>query len=119
MLDIQLGSNGDLAVSEAGDIFMTQSVKQAVLIRRRWIFGEWRLGPEFGFRWFEDVLVKNPDTFKIKQLIREEILKVDEVVSAKVKTVNYDPAKRTFYCSYTFSTNEETYRDEVTLYGRF
>lgn len=119
MLDIQLDKSGDLAVSQAGDIFMTQSVKQAVLIRLRWIFNEWRLGPEFGFRWFEDVLVKNPDTLKIKQLIREEILKVDEVVSVTVKTVNYDAAKRTFSCAYTFSTDEETYRDEVTLYGRF
>ena len=46
MLDIQLDKNGDLAVSETGDIFMTQSVKQAVLIRLRWIYNEWRLGPE-------------------------------------------------------------------------
>lgn len=117
MLDIQLDKNGDLAVSETGDIFMTQSVKQAVLIRLRWIYNEWRLGPELGFPWFEEVFVKNPNTFKIRQLIREEILKVNEVVSATVTSVKYDPAKRACTFAYQFSTDEDTYREEVTLYG--
>lgn len=116
MLDIQLGREGDLAVSKTGDIFMTQSVRQAVLIRLRWIYSEWRLGPELGFPWFEEVFVKNPNTLKIKQLIRDEILKVNEVVSATVTSVKYDPAKRTCTFAYHFSTDEETYREEVTLY---
>lgn len=117
MLDIQLDKNGDLAVSETGDIFMTQSVKQAVLIRLRWIYNEWRLGPELGFPWFEEVFVKNPNTLKIRQLIREEILKVDEVVSATVASVQYDKAKRACTFVYQFSTDEDTYREEATLYG--
>lgn len=116
MLDIQLDKTGDLAVSETGDIFMTQSVEQAVLIRLRWIYSEWRLGPELGFPWFEEVFVKNPNTLKIKQLIRDEILKVNEVTSATVTSVKYDPAKRAATFTYSFSTDEATYREEVTLH---
>ena len=83
MLDIKLNADGDLDVSAFGDISTTESVRQAVLIRLRWIYDEWRLGPEYGFPWFEEVFVKNPNTVKIKQLIREEILKVSEVRAAE------------------------------------
>lgn len=117
MLDIKLNAEGDLDVSTSGDISMTESVRQAVLIRLRWIYDEWRLGPEYGFPWFEEVFVKKPNTVKIKQLIREEILKVSEVRAADVTKVDYDPAKRTAKFYYTVKVGEETYREEVTLYG--
>lgn len=117
MLDIKLNADGDLDVSAFGDISTTESVRQAVLIRLRWIYDEWRLGPEYGFPWFEEVFVKNPNTIKIKQLIREEILKVSEVRAAEVTKIDYDPAKRTAKFYYTVKVGEETYREEVTLYG--
>lgn len=66
MVDIRLDKNGDIDVSAVGDIFITESVRQAVLIRLRWFFGEWRLGPEMGFKWFEEVFVKNPNLVKIR-----------------------------------------------------
>ena len=117
MLDIKLNADEDLDVSAFGDISTTESVRQAVLIHLRWIYDEWRLGPEYGFPWFEEVFVKNPNTVKIKQLIREEILKVSEVRAAEVTKVDYDPAKRTAKFYYTVKVGEETYREEVTLYG--
>ncbi len=117
MLDIMLGKDGDIAVSETGDISLTQSVKQAILIRLRWIFKEWRLGPELGFPWFEEVFVKNPNTGKIKQLVRDEILKVNEVKKATVTSVRYDPAKRAATFVYIATVGEETWKEEVTLYG--
>lgn len=117
VLDIRLNKDGDLDVTALGDIQTTESVKQAILVRLRWIFNEWRLGPEYGFPWFEEVFVKNPNTVKIKQLIREEILKVTEVTSAEVTKVEYDPSKRTATFWYTASVGEETYREEVKLYA--
>ena len=117
MLDIMLNKNGDLDVNALGDISMTDSVLQAVIVRLRWIYGEWRLGTEYGFPWFEEVFVKNPNTVKIKQLIREEIMKVSEVKSAEVTRIDYEPAKREARFYYTVQVGEETYREEVTLYG--
>lgn len=117
MLDIMLDKSGDIKVSALGDISLTESVRQAVLIRLRWIYNEWRLGPEFGFKWFEEVFVKNPNIPKIKQLIRDEIMKVDEVTEAQVNSVTYDPKKRAATFVYTCSVGEATFREEVTLYA--
>jgi hypothetical protein len=112
-----LDNSGDLMVSDTGDIALTQSVRQAVLVRLRWIYGEWRLGPEMGFPWFEEVFKKNPNTLKIRQLVREEILKVDGVTNAAVKTVEYDKERRTATFAYTVVVGQETYEEEVTLDG--
>lgn len=117
MLDIRLDKNGDIAISQSGDISMTESVRQAVMIRLRWIYEEWRLGPEYGFPWFEEVFVKNPNTVKIKTLVKEEIMKVEEVKAASVTSVDYDPAKRTATFRYTVTVGEDTFREEVMLYG--
>lgn len=112
-----LDSSGDISVSPVGDIALTDSIRQAVLIRLRWIYGEWRLGEEMGFPWFETVFVKNPNTPKIRQLIRNEIMQVDGVKDANVKSVKYDTAERKATIKFEFTTDEETYREEVTLDG--
>lgn len=117
MTDIRLDKNGDIDVSAVGDISLTESVKQAILIRLRWIYNEWRLGPEMGFPWFEEVFVKNPNTLKIQQLIRDEIMQIDNVKTATVDSVKYDRAKRAATFSYTCTVDEATFREEVTLYG--
>lgn len=117
MVDIMLGNTGDIVVSAVGDISLTHSIQQAVMIRLRWIFGEWRLGPDLGFPWFEEIFVKNPNIIKIKGLIREEIKKVDGVVDASVDDVVFDRSTRAATFRYTVKTEEETYREEVTLYG--
>lgn len=117
MLDIMLDADGDIKVSAIGDISTTESVRQAVKIRLRWIYNEWRLGPEFGFPWFEEVFVKEPNTVKIRQLIRDEIMKVDEVTAAEVTSVAYDRAKRSATFVYICSVGEAVFKEEVTLYG--
>lgn len=116
MTDIMLNTNGDIAISDTGDISLTESVRQAILVRLRWIYREWRLGPEYGFRWFEEVFVKNPNEVKIRHLIREEILSVDEVVSARVLSYTFDRKRRSATVVYEVSTSEETFREEVTLH---
>lgn len=116
-LDIMLNSDGDIDVTEDGDISTTESVRQAILVRLRWIYAEWRLGPSLGFPWFEQIFVKNPNITKIKTLVRNEILSVDEVTAAKVYSVTYDRAARTATFKYTATVDEETFDEEVTLYG--
>jgi len=117
MLDILLDRDGDIKVSALGDISTTQSVRQAVLIRLRWIFNEWRLGPEFGFPWFEEVFVKNPNTVKIRQLVRDEIMKVKEVTAANIDVLIYDPKQRCISIVYTCSVGEAVFKEEVKMYA--
>ena len=71
MKDILLTADGGLAIGETGDISITDSVRQAIRVRLRWFFQEWRLGPEIGIPYYEEILVKNPNNLRIKQSIRD------------------------------------------------
>lgn len=114
-MDLRLDGDGDLYISPGADVELTGSVRQAVLIRLRWILGEWRLGPGLGFPWFEEVFVKNPNLPRLKNLIRQTCLSVDGVTDAQVLSVRYSREKRT--CSFTFrvTTGKESYTEEVAL----
>ena len=116
MVDIKLNKSGDIDVSAVGDISLTTSIRQAVLIRLRWIYGEWKLRPDYGFHWFEEVFVKNPNLVKIRGLIRDEILQVEGVKAAEVTAVKYDKERREASIAYTLTVDEGTFREEVTLY---
>ena len=115
--DSRLLLGGGIAIYYNRAVSTTERVRQALMIRLRWIYDEWRLGPELGFPWFEEVFIKNPNTIKIKTLVRDEILKVKEVKAATVTSVDYNPAKRTATFRYTVTVGEDTFREEVTLYG--
>ena len=117
MYDLSLNEMGDLAISETGDVSLTESIRQIVLIRLRWILEEWRLGPELGFPYFEDLLVKNPNLELIGQLIKEEILKVEEVKDAEITNIKFDSHSRRFDVEFNYTVDEERYKEEVTLYG--
>lgn len=115
MLDILLDRDGDLKVSETGDISLTESVRQAIRIRLLWFLGEWRLGPLAGLDYWGTVLVKNPNLVKIWQAIRDEILSVNEVTAVKDLQLVHDVQARTLAVRYEAVTDEETFRDEVSI----
>lgn len=115
MKDIRLNDAGDIAVTEYGDISLTESVKQQILIHLRWIKEEWRLGPDLGFSWFEDIWVKNPNIENIRQLVREEIMQVEGVTNAEVYDVKYIAKERKAIFYFIYTVDEETYKEEVTI----
>ena len=115
MLDILLDSSGDLKVSEGGDISLTQSVRQAIVIRLKWFLSEWRLGPDLGLDYWGTVLVKNPNYVKIRQAIRDEILSVEEVTAVNEVKLDHDARTRTLTVRYEAVTDEETLREEVKI----
>jgi hypothetical protein len=116
-VDIRLTKSGDLDLTDMGDIQLTESIQQDILIHLRWIFEEWRLGPEFGLPYFQDILVKNPNIEIIKRDIVNEILKCDKVVRASIEDINYNPADRTLKVIYKAETDEDSFREEVELYA--
>ena len=60
--------------------------------------------------------MNNPNTVKIRSLIRDEIMQVVGVTAAEVTSVNYDRTKRAASFVFTCSVGEAAYREEVTLY---
>ena len=82
-VDILLDSGGDILVNAAADITPQYSIRQDVKIRLQWFFEEWRFAPEYGVPYFDEVFVKNPNTERIAQIIREEASKVADVTEVK------------------------------------
>lgn len=115
MKDLLLNSFGDIVLNESGDISLTESIKQRILTQLRWIKGEWRLGPEFGFPWFEVLLVKNPQFEQIKRLLQDEIRKIDGVQTVKITEVVYDKKSRKARFRFECTIDGKTINEEVTL----
>ena len=115
MIDLKCTTNGDLELTEDGDILATDSVQQAVKIRLSWFFDEWRLGPELGFPYFEYVFIKNPNETKIKSLIRDTVMSVDEVTDVTDISFELDTRTRIATISVEFTADEETFREEVEI----
>ena len=115
MLDILLTPDGDLSITETGDIQLTDSVRQAIRIRLLWFFGEWRFAPQFGVPYWEEVLVKNPNISRIRRIIREQIMSVEQVRDVRNLRVDVSAQTRAALISFEAITNEETFRQEVDI----
>ena len=55
MNDLQMTREGDLYVNN--DIAVTDSIEQGIYIRLRWFFKEWKFGPDYGVKYFENIFV--------------------------------------------------------------
>ncbi len=113
--DILLDRSGDILVSDTADITPKYSVRQDVKIRLQWFFEEWRFAPDYGLPYFDEVFVKNPNTDRIAQLIREEAAKVTDVTEVRDVRVNYDKATRSAAISFTIITDYATFCEEVKI----
>ena len=107
-MDIEL-RNGDLFISQSGDVILTDSIKQKIQVKILWILGEWKWNKEEGIDYFDYVLTKNPDIEMIEGIIREKIFEIEIKVDAK---------NRRGSIFYTVSTDEETIRGEVEINGK-
>lgn len=117
MRDILLDKEGDIALTDEGDIQLATSPVQEVLIKLRWYFAEWVFDPEKGIPWFESVLVKNPDLAGIKKRLVKEMLESDGVLEVPRIDLSVDPRTRQAHVSFQFRTDKETYDEEVVLHG--
>jgi len=115
MKDILLDDNGDLNLSDTGDIQFTDSVKQAIAIRLRWFQNEWKLGPELGIPYYEEVFIKNPSTLLLEDRIMEAIYDVDEVDDIESLVLNLDRYTRVLSITYRVIAGEEAIEGRLTL----
>ena len=117
MKDILLDRDGDLNINEWGDISLTDSVRQAVRIRLLWFLEEWRFAPSFGVPYYEEILVKNPNLQRIRRIIMDEVLSVEEVRDVRNVTIDLDKKTRSAKVMLDIVLDEETYREEVQVYA--
>ncbi len=116
-MDILLDKEGDMIITEQGDILLEGSVAQKINTRLRWFEGEWRWDVEEGLPYFEDLFIKNPDTDAFESRIREKIFEVEEVTEVKDVRIVRHPETRGASIFYTALTDHETIREEVRIDG--
>lgn len=76
----------------------------------------WRFAPQYGVPYFEDILIKAPDIERIRRIVRDEAMSVDEVTDARNITVTVDKPARRASIWLDVVTDGETYREEVEIY---
>lgn len=121
MLDIKLCTDGDYAgdldLTDDGDIQFSNSLLQNAKTAILWISDEWRLGPDIGLPWFDEILVKNQNTQLIQQEIRNALMGIDGVENAEVELRELDRRNRKITFQFSITADGETYSEEVTVGG--
>ena len=107
MKDLLLDKDGDLYLTPNGDISLTDSVRQAILIRLRWFLGEWIFNSQ--------ILIKNPSTAVIEQLFRQQILSVAEVIRIDNLSVQIDKRLRKCRVKFKAQTTQGAIEEEVQI----
>lgn len=99
MIDLKLGSDGDLETSDFDLHFVTagEQTAQRLKIRLRMLFGEYFLDTSKGFPWFEEILgVKPLSLDRVDAVFREHILVDAEILSIESFQMNYNNSTRVF-----------------------
>lgn len=115
MKDLLLDESGDLLLDETGDIQFTDSITQAIAIRLRWFLNEWKLGPELGIPYYEEVFVKNPSTFLIEDRMLDAIYDVEEVTDVEDFRVSLNATTRKLLVIYKVLAGEISIEGRLTL----
>ncbi len=82
--------NGDLVLVSG-----IEELQQRLLTRLRWFYGEYPFNTSLGVRYFEDILVKNPNLPNVETLLKNVIAETEGVNKITSFQISYDPAKRT------------------------
>jgi hypothetical protein len=104
MIDIKLDSTSHDTVIVNHDLTLItdlDALVQSIKIRLKTFFAEWILDTRIGVRYFEDILVKNPNLTQVEALLKSEILNTPNVNSLLSFASNYDPVARTLSVSFS------------------
>lgn len=91
--------DGDMLV-----INNAERVAQQIKIQLLTFYGEWFLDTGHGVPYLEYIMVKNPNVNLVKQILREQILEVDDVDSVDEIEVYYNAQERVMTVRYDATT---------------
>lgn len=114
MIDIMLKNDGDLYVSNAGDIHVGDSVLQQIRIKLQWFENEWKWNKDEGLPWFS-ILDKAPLLESFEYKVTEKIYEVNEVTSVKEVNISYNNMKRIATVFFVAETDTDTIKEEVKI----
>lgn len=115
MKDILLDDYGDLKLTASGDIQFTDSVRQAIAIRLRWFQNEWKLGPDYGIPYYDEVFVKNPSLLLLEDRMLDAVYDVKEVTDVELFKLDIDHRLRKLYVTYRVVAGQSSIEGRLTL----
>lgn len=101
--DLALDTEHELLFVD-GDLVLTrgfEGLRQDLDMRLRTFAGEWFLDESVGVPYFENVLVKSPDTEQIRSTFRNELLRAPGVISVTSIDLAFDRSARTLRIDWT------------------
>lgn len=105
--DIALSAKTHDLVIRDGDILLidnAERVAQQIKIQLNSFLAEWFLDTTYGVPYFEYILVKDPSLTTIRNILRQQILNVDDVSAVGTLTLDYDKQDRTLTVEYEADT---------------
>jgi len=105
-MTIDLGlstSTGDLVVNnfDLTLVDSTDQIAQNLAIRLRFFLAEWFLDIESGIPYYQDILIKAPNQFRVESVIKEEIINTDGIVEILSFSTNFNERDRKFTVSFS------------------
>lgn len=91
-----LVTEGDIDLTSGDFVFATgpDAIAQHLRIRLRFVLGEWFFDQDIGMPYFEEILIKNPNTNVVTTLFRTAILSTPGVLSLDSLDLVLDNATR-------------------------
>lgn len=102
----------DIADGELSLVSGPDAIAQHLLIRLRFVRGEWFLDNRIGIPYYEQILLKNPNLVAIRGLYRLAILSTPGVEEMQDLELNFDRSRRTLELTFSAKIEgEEILRD--------
>lgn len=92
-----------------------ESVRQAVSVRLQFFYGEWFLDITEGIKYYEYILVKNPDLSLVSGIIKTAILNTPNVKEILDYSQAYDSVARSLTVSFRANTDFGELTDTLPL----
>lgn len=132
-MDIRITRSGDADVASGdaliddidistGDLVLIdgiQAIGQDILIRLRTFLGEWFLDQRVGLPWFQQILVKTPDSSTVRAILVQAITTTKGVDRLDDLRLDFDSADRSlsvfFVAAITGSTEPLVFDEELII----
>jgi len=80
-------------------------IRQQVMLRLGFFRGEWFLDEERGVPWYEEILIKNPNLIRIREIFRDAILSVSGIREVTFLDLRFSAYARTLDVNFRASTD--------------
>jgi hypothetical protein len=121
MYDFALSAADHDLIFVDGDLMLidnAERIAQQVKIKLKSFLGEWFLDTIYGVPYWEDILVKNPSLGHIRNILRQQILDVDDVAAVTSLSLTLNSQSRTLTVDFVAETTYGLVTDrEVLGYG--